>query len=308
MIRSVACLFALLCLACPAHRALAQDLSPRAYVVLPVDANAVNTTYSHLEGGLQFDGSVPITDATANANLGILNFYHTFDLLGRSANVSLGLPYGVGNFYGTVVDVPKTVYRSGLLDPVGRISVNLLGGPAMTPAEFSHWQQDTLLGMSLTVKAPTGQYQPTKLVNWGNNQWGFEPELGYSQRLRHWLIDAYLGGWFFTKNDAFYPGTATRSEGPVGEFEAHLSYDFRPRLWVSLDANFWWGGVTTTNGVANPLTNQKNSRVGMTAAIPLTAHQSLKFQFSEGAYISYGGNYRSFSLSWQYGWIGTKWR
>jgi hypothetical protein len=308
MIRSVACLFALLWLACPAHRALAQDLSPRAYVITPVDTNGAITTYSHLEGSLQFDGSVPITGANANVNLGILSLYHTLDLFGRSANFTVELPYGVGNFYGTVVDVPRSAYRSGLLDAVGRFSVNLLGGPAMGPAEFSHWKQDTLLGVSLTVSTPTGQYDPTKLVNWGANQWGFKPELGYSQRLRQWVIDAYLGGWFFTRNDAYYPGTATRSEGPVGEFEAHLSYDFRPRLWVSFDANYWWGGVTTTNGVSNPLTNQKNSRVGVTAAIPLTVHQSLKLSFSDGAYVRYGGNYRSISLAWQYGWVGTKWR
>ena len=308
MIRSIACLFALLCLASPVHRALAQDLSPRAYLITPVDTTVVSTTYSHLEGGLQFDGALPITGANANVNLGILTLYHTYDLFGRFANFSLGVPYGVGNFYGTVAEAPRSAYRSGFLDAVGRISVNLLGGPAMGPAEFSNWKQDTLLGVSFTVSAPTGQYDPTKLVNWGSNQWGFKPEVGYSQRMRHWVLDAYFGGWFFTKNDASYPGTATRAEGPVGAFETHLSYDFRPRLWVSLDANFWWGGVTTTNGVSNPATNQKNSRVGMTASVPLTAHQSLKFSFSDGAYIRYGGNYRSISLAWQYGWVGSKWR
>ena len=308
MIRSVACLFALLCLACPVQRAFAQDLTPRAYLITPLDTNVVVTTYSRLEGNLQFNGSAPITDAQAGVNLGILSFYHSFDLFGRSANFTLAQPYGIGNFSGTVVEVPKNVYRSGLLDSVARFSVNLLGGPAMGPAEFSHWKQDTLLGVSLTVSAPNGQYDPTKLVNWGSNQWGFKPEVGYSQRIRHWIIDAYFGGWFFTSNDAYYPGTVTHSEGPVGAFEAHLSYDFSPRLWVSIDANYWWGGAITTNGKYNALTNQKNSRVGMTAAIPLTAHQSLKFSFSDGAYIRYGGNYHSYSLAWQYGWVGSKWR
>jgi hypothetical protein len=308
MTRSVACLLLLLSLTCTAGTVAAQDLTPRAYLITPVDTNGVIATYSHLDGSLQLDGSVPITDANGDVNLAILSLYHTFDLFGRSANVTLGLPYGLGNFYGTVAEVPKNVYRSGLLDAVGRVSVNLLGGPAMGPAEFSHWQQDTLLGVSLTVSAPTGQYDPTKLVNWGANQWGFKTEVGYSQRLRHWVLDAYLGEWFFTQNDAFYPGTATRAEAPVTALEAHLSYDFAPRLWVSLDANYWRGGATTTNGTYNALTNQKNSRVGATAAIPITAHQSLKFSFSDGAYIRYGGNYRSVSLAWTYAWIGSKWR
>jgi hypothetical protein len=44
------------------------------------------------------------------------------------------------------------------------------------------WHQKMLLGTSLKVTAPTGQYDPTKLINWGANRWGFKPEFGYSQR------------------------------------------------------------------------------------------------------------------------------
>ena len=36
----------------------------------------------------------------------------------------------------------------------------------MPPQEFAHWKQKTLLGVSLKVIAPTGQYYGTKLINW----------------------------------------------------------------------------------------------------------------------------------------------
>ena len=178
----------------------------------------------------------------------------------------------------------------------------------MAPAEFLKWHQTVLLGASLSIVAPTGQYDPTRLINWGNNRWGFKPEIGYSQRWGHWLVDAYAAAWFFTDNTRFFRGMNTQSESPVGAVEAHLSYDFRPGVWVSLDANYWWGGETSLNGVRNLDTNQKNSRVGITAACRITQHQSIKLSFSDGAYISYGGNYKNITLAWQYAWLGTKFR
>jgi hypothetical protein len=124
------------------------------------------------------------------------------------------------------------------------------------------------------------------------------------------VVDAYAGAWFYTTNPEFFshnqfvPGTQSQSENPVVVFEGHLSYDFKPRLWVSLDGNFWYGGVTSLNGVPNHKTLQEDSRIGATAAIPITKHQSLKFSYNNGAYINYGGSYQSVSAAWQYSWIG----
>ena len=112
------------------------------------------------------------------------------------------------------------------------------------------WHQKILLGASLKVLAPTGQYDPTKLINWGINRWAFKPEFGYSQRWSKWVLDGYVGVWFYTTNNEFwsrirsFPGTRTQSQSPIGAFEGHLSYDFKPRLWASLDGNFWFGGKT----------------------------------------------------------------
>lgn len=302
-------ILALVCLGWSwAHNSLAQDLSPRAYLITPVDSNVVVVNYSHLKGGLEFNGAVPITGAQADVNVPLLSYYHSFDLLGRAANFTIAQPYGFGEFRGTVAEVPRSAKRSGFLDTFARLAVNLIGGPAMAPAEFAKWRQGVLLGASLEIVAPTGQYDPTRVVNWGSNRWGFKPEIGYSQRWGQWVLEAYGAVWFFTDNFSYYPGTRTQSESPVGAFEAHLSYDFRPGVWVSLDANYWWGGETSLNGVGNLATDQRNSRVGVTAAFRITQHQSIKMSFSDGAYIHYGGNYRNITLAWQYAWLGTKFR
>ncbi len=63
---------------------------------------------------------------------------------------------------------------------------------------------------------------------------------------------------------------------------------------VSLDGNFWYGGETSLNGVPNPKTVERNSRIGATAAVPISIYNN----------GNYGGNYQNISLAWQYSWVG----
>ena len=286
---------------------IAQDLSPRAYVITPVDASAVVFTYSYFNGGLDFNGTVPITGATGTYSVPILSYYHSFNFFGRSANVTASLPYGVGTFQGEVLGSQQQIYRSGLLDSVYRLSVNLKGGPAMQPKEFVRWRQKVLLGASLKIVAPTGQYDPHKLINWGINRWAFKPEFGYSQRWGKWVLDAAAGAWFYTQNNAFYsiPAPAVQTQKPIGAFEGHLSRDFgKRRFWASLDGNFWFGGITSLSGVENLATKQTSSRIGGTGSYPINRHQSIKLNYSVGSYVRFGGNYHNVSVAWQYSWIG----
>jgi hypothetical protein len=85
---------------------------------------------------LNFNGVVPITGATGTYSVPSFSIYHSFSFFGRSANITAGLPYGVGTFQGSVLGVNHQIYRSGLLDVGVRFSVNLVGGPAMPVSEY----------------------------------------------------------------------------------------------------------------------------------------------------------------------------
>ena len=288
----------------PLRVLLAQDLTPRAYLITPTHSNAVTLTYSFFSGSIDFNGALPVSDATGKYSVPVFSYYHSFSFFGRSANIVAALPYGVGNFQGNVSGAERNLYRSGLTDSVYRLSVNLKGGPAMAPKEFLKWHQKLLLGAGLKVIAPTGQYDPAKLINWGTNRWSFRPELGYSQRWGKWVVDGYCGVWFFTTNHDFFPGKKSNSQNPIGALEGHLSHDFKRRLWVSLDGNLWFGGSTSVEGIENPFTKQTSSRLGGTASVPISKHQSLKFGYSDSTYIRFGGNYQTVSVAWQYSWLG----
>jgi hypothetical protein len=239
-----------------------------------------------------------------------VSLYHSFGFFGRSANVAATLAYGVGNFKGTAFGAEVDAYRSGLFDSVYRFSVNLKGAPAMSLGELRQWRQKTLVGASLKLVAPTGQYDPTKLINLGGNRWAFKPELGVSRRWGNWIVDGYAAVWLFTRNPEFFSrnqyfaGMQDQTQDPIYAFETHLSYDFKPRLWVSLDGNFWHGGRTSLNGVENPATLQKSSRIGITASFPVSRRHSIKLGYADGAYVRFGGDYQIASAAWQYSWVG----
>ncbi len=288
----------------------AQDLAPRAYLITPVHSNAVTVSYSHLSGDIIFGSSLPVSGASGTINVSAISFYHALDLLGRSANVALTLPYTVADFRGEVSGTDAIAHRSGLMDFVLRFSVNIKGAPAMRLNQFRSWQQKTIIGASLKVIAPTGQYDPAKLINPGSNRWAFKPEIGISRRKGHWLLDGYGAVWFFTINREYFSPNRyssqanTLSQQPIGALEAHLSYDVKPRLWASIDANFWYGGRTSKNDVQTRPTLQANSRIGTTCSVPLSKSQSLKFSYSHGARIRFGGNANNVSVGWQYSWLG----
>lgn len=288
----------------------AQDLTPRAYVLLPVSSNAVVVTYAFADGELLFDPTVPIEDAVGSIHTPVATYFHTFNFFGRSASVAGSLPFALGEFSGAVLGEDRTVDRRGLADVSVRLSVNLVGGPALVPAVFVKTPPPrATLGASVKVIAPTGQYDPARLINIGSNRWGFKPEIGFTRRTGPLMIDAYAGVWFFTTNDEFFtpvPGgpPAVRTQEPIGAFEFHVSYDVRPRLWISADINYWRGGKSSVNGVTNNSTLQANSRFGITGSVPLTSHQSVKVSYSDGVVVRIGGNYKILSIGWQYGWLG----
>jgi hypothetical protein len=83
-----------------------------------------------------------------------------------------------------------------------------------------------------------------------------------------------------------------------------LESQLQVRNLASLDANFWWGGVTSLSVVQNLATKQTGSRIGATAAWRFSKHQSLKISYSDGTYIRFGGSYHVVQAAWQYSWLG----
>ena len=281
--------------------ARAQSLEPRAYAANPTGANFAVASLAHQDGSVVFDASLPITDVSAKVNAAALGYVRTLGLFGRSASAAILVPYAWGTIEGQVYEEHREISRSGFGDLALRLATNLLGGPALTPREFAAHAPETTLGMSLYVVAPTGQYFPDKLINLGSHRWSFKPELGFSHPMGHWVFEAYAGVWFFTTNDDFFGGHV-REQKPIAAFQGHVSYTFKPRLWVAIDGTYYTGGQTTLDGQLNA-DRQANARIGVTGSIPILRSQSLKFSWSRGAGVRVGQDFTTYMLTYQLLWF-----
>jgi hypothetical protein len=281
----------------------AQDLEPRAYVAAPTGLNFLVIVAGRSSGGVVVDPALPVDDVHASVNSLALGVGRTFDLLGRTALLVAAVPYAWAEATGQVGETAARVSRSGLTDPRIKLSVNLVGGRAMTAREFALAERPTIIGVSLSVAPPLGQYYPTRLINLGANRWSLKPEVGVSRLLGKWTIDGYAGVWLFTENDEYFTGASIRTQDPVVALQVHASYTLKPQLWLAVDGTWYSGGTTTVDGV-DKANQQRNSRVGATLSLPLTRRQSLKVAGSAGATTRIGADFETVAIAWQLSWFG----
>lgn len=276
-------------------------MEPRAYSASPIGTNFVVMGYAHLRGSVLTDPSVPVTDIYAKIDAYALGYAHTFGLAGRSANLGVAVPYMRAKVTGQVFDEPASAYRAGMGDARLRFAVNLIGGPALTREEFAERVPTTSVGASLSIVAPTGQYVPTRLINVGANRWVYKPEIGVSQPLGDWFAEVSAGVWLYKDNNDFFGGQR-KSQDPLWEYQLHGGYNFRPGLWLAVDAAHYSGGQTTVNGVEKQ-DMQENSRYGTTLSVPLGPGWQTKFAYSKGFATRAGGDFELFSVALQYRWF-----
>lgn len=298
---SVATAGAVLTLAASSPSAGAQDLVPGAYTPAPVGFNVFTATGVFNTGDITFDPTLPIEDADSTIGWAAFNVGRTLSVGGRYANILVGVPYLFGTVAGMVHGQFDEKSGAGLGDLVARIGVNLYGAPAMTAEQFRAYRATTIVGVSFSAIAPTGEYDNSRYINIGTNRWAFKPEVGLSRRRGRWTFEGDLGLTFFTDNTD-YVGGATREQSLIASVQGHLIYTIRPAFWVAGDGNFWNGGRVTVNGAPHVL-DQKNSRLGITVAVPVATYQ-FRISYSFGAYTTIGGDYQSLGVSYSRAWAG----
>ncbi len=280
----------------------AQEIEPRAFSNAPVGVNFLIVGYAFTEGGLSFDPALPVSSPKLSTSGAVAAFARSFALFGKSAKFDVVVPAASLSGSALLAGEPIERHVDGLVDAKFRVSVNLLGGPALSLQEFKDYKPDLLVGVSLQVSAPTGQYDNTRVVNLGTNRWWFKPELGVSKTFGQWTLEGKAAVTVYTDNDDFYGGQ-TRAQEPLYSAQGHAIYTFRPGIWGSLDATYFVGGRTTINGELNR-DLQQNWRLGGTLALPINARNSIKLNASSGVLARTGNNFDLIAIAWQYRWGG----
>jgi hypothetical protein len=282
--------------------AAAQELTPRAYWPAPNGTKVVSFGYQYSSGDIITDPSLPITGVDSRISYLHISYVQVFSLFGRTANLQLNLPYTRGTTKGIAEGEFRSRYISGIADARVRVSTNLVGAPTMDLAGFQALRAEprTIIGASLLIQAPTGGYEPDRVINLGTNRWSVKPALGFIWPVHPtWLVEVELGCWFFTDNDDFLG--VTRKQDPILSTEFHLVKRIRPGFWAALDVNYYTGGRTTVNHTERA-DLQRNSRVGGTLLFPFKRRHAIRGSYSTGVVTESGGDFEMYALSYQYVW------
>lgn len=279
--------------------ARAQDLVPGAYSPAPVGINILTAGMTFSDGAVSFEPSLPIDDARASVGGAGFGFNRTLNIGGRFASAGVGVPFLFGHVEGEVNNQFQQASRTGFADLNARFAINLYGAPAMTLRQFAAYRPTTVVGVSLVVGVPVGQYNSARYINLGTNRWSIKPEIGLSRTRGHWTFEGDFGAIVYTDNTNFVNGS-TREQSPIVALQGHLIYTMRPAYWVAADGNYWKGGRVTTNGLT-ATAEQKNSRLGLTLAVPVR-RQQLRVSYSFGAYTTIGGDFHAVGMSYSYAW------
>ena len=280
--------------------AKAQDAEPRSYSNTPVGLNFLIAGALYSKGKLAFDPDLSVADANFHSKTGLLAYVRSFDFAGQSAKFDVIVPATSFLAWGLVDGLPRERAMAGLGDPRFRVSVNLIGAPALSAKNFANYRQDLIAGVSLQVSAPLGLYDSSKLLNLGNNRWSFKPEFGISKAVGSWTFELAPSVTIFSDNTDFFGGN-NFAQAPFYALQGHILYTFQSGAWVALDGVYFSGGRTSLNGVKSD-NEQRNTRAGFTVALPIDRQNSLKLSTSTGITTRTGSDFTAVGVAWQYRW------
>jgi len=252
--------------------ALAVDDGARAYWKGREGTNVVSFQSLDVDieasGTQQFGpGQYIYPNADVDADLFIVNWVHFFTAFNRPSSLNFALPGGnVDVDFNTNLMPPQFLppginagdsfsqSSSGFADPTVQWVINLLGTPPLrSNVDLLNYEPTWTLDVATMLAFPIGEYDDDKLVNLGQNRWfgrvglplkyhfgTFTP--GYRKSL-----EIMPSVWLFDDNDDFI-GRKLEND-PLWQLEAHLTSDFTPNFYGSLDALYRNGFQSDIDGV-----------------------------------------------------------
>lgn len=231
---------------------------------VPDDINILFGYYNNINSNTAIDSSLPIDNASVDADLYIIRYARSFDLGGHAAGIQLLQPVADirASLDGSEID-DTTHKNNGMGDTQFAFVYNLFGAPALNSQDFRLWTPEMFLTTALWVTAPTGDYDQKKVLNIGANRWVMKPELAFGYPIGPFWIEINPMVSFYQDNDE-YLGSHHLAQRPLYAAEGHFSLTLNPALWVALDSTFSKGGETRVDGT---LQNNKQQNVLLGASL-----------------------------------------
>ncbi len=259
----------------------AQDIEPRRWAPIPLGLNIVGVGYGGASADIGFDPVMNLEDVDMDLHVVGASYVTSFKVADRLARFDLTVPWGHGKWKGLLDGEPAQTKRVGLLDPVVRLSINLMGTPPANAKEMREYltkkKSNTVVGAAIAVTLPLGEHHEDKLINLGNNRFVIRPQVGLVHTFGDWSYELTGSVLFFTENDDFYGGNK-REQDPMFAVQSHLVKNFEQGKWLSLSAGYGWGAKDKINGVQKE--NKRHTFLSaLSFGMPISRTQSIKLAY-----------------------------
>jgi hypothetical protein len=302
-------------------QALAVDDGARAYWKGRDGTNVVSFQYLNLNlqasDSKQFaPGQYIYPNADTEASIFIANYVRHITLFNRPSSLSFAVAGGSvdadfkanapGQFVPPGLSGAFSQSSSGYADPSVALVVNLFGTPPLkTNFDLIDYEPTWTLDTAVMLALPVGAYDDSKLVNMGLNRWFgriafpltyhfgvFTP--GYRSS-----FELTPSVWLFAENDDFM-GQKLEND-PMWQLEAHLTHDFTPSFFGSLDLLYRSGFQSEVNGVEVG-EELDIGNLGFTLSYQVTDNLSIRTGFSSNVFGDNDLDNSMVRLQFVYGW------
>ena len=281
----------------------AQDLEPRRWTHLPVGLNVASLKYGYTGGDILLDPVLEIENATTRAQTVVTSYSRSLDVLGATGRLDAILPFQHASWKGDLSGEQASTTRDGMSDPWLRMSVNLLGAPALEGQAFRDYRRshrtNTIVGAAVAVMLPLGQYDSSKLINLGQNRFIVRPQFGVVHSRGPWSYELTGSAFLFTTNDEFR-GDNELAQDPLYMLQGHVIHTLPSKVWFSASAGYSWGGQTRQNGIESD--NETSQLLAaLSVGLPLNKSQALKFGYIHGdTQRRIGADTQSLFVAWSF--------
>jgi hypothetical protein len=217
---------------------------------VPVIAMSVSGNVNPLDPSYHLDPT-----ASLSAEVAIAGYAKMFPVWNKAAMLAVLVPMGriEGEF------LAGREATSGYGDPMVEFNINLIGPPPiMNLPDMLRYEPGFSMDLVVDLAFPLGQYDNTQGLNLGQNRWYGRIGTPIIWQLGPWIaasrttLEILPSVWFFGDNDDFV-GENLHSD-PTFELEAHLTRNFTPKFWGSLDATYSSSGDATISSPIEPVT------------------------------------------------------
>jgi hypothetical protein len=259
----------------------ALDMEAGLWNHIPLGSNFGGAVYAYTEGDISANPTTLLENVEMKLDTVGAKYIHTFEFQGKSARVDITQAYMKGRWKGLVDGVPSAIERNGWSDTFARFAVNLYGAPPLRGKEFGTYRaktrDETIVGIALAVRLPTGDYMEDKLINLGQNRFAFRPQIGVVHTRDKWTTEVTAEAAFFTDNDDFFNGNKLEQE-PLLFTQVHLIRKLSPGQSINLSLGYNYGGESTVDGVDK---NDRNQNTGWSLgySYPISRQSGIKISY-----------------------------